>query len=327
MKPEKFQLASPEERTIHRQSGFVFIVVGILSISLGISLFYYGDIVIRHFIERRQAEPSTLTYTEMPVDPTQEETTPGIEPASEDTDITESPLTSPADTPGVSLGYRAALKSCFKVSLYDLKQDAQGRVQDLSLRDVLEQTAATTLNLSFLKKFRMTPFQIYSTSLYHSLISQRQVLTEFGAPASMKPGNLLLHYRGNIQPGDAHPLRFYIYADNPVAVAVDNTVILKKYPEKLSEEPSPVLTPWIKPTKGKNWRLDILLGIDSPAPFLFCILVEEQGIPYHHTTAGAPLLPALRTQENVPMPHDDYLSILPPVDNSFGGVLHTSPVN
>lgn len=274
-----------------------------------------------------QPQQSKLTYEEIPADPTKEEKTLEIQPGTEETDLNESSSTILKSSTGSNLGYRTALKSCFKVTLYDLKKDSHGGAQNVSVKDAFEQMTTSTLNLSLLKKCGIAPFRVFSASLYHPPISPQQILTEFGAPPSMQPENLVIHYRASIQPDDTRPLRLYVYADHPIIISADNVVILKKYPEKQGEWATPFITSWIKPVKGKAWQLDILLGLDTSASFIHCILVEQQGIAYHQTPDGIPLLPSLRTIGDVPMAQGDALVSLPPVDNSFGGVFRATPLN
>ncbi|MBC8127921.1 MAG: hypothetical protein H8M99_12340 [Gloeobacteraceae cyanobacterium ES-bin-144] len=196
--------------------------------------------------------------------------------------------------------------------IYDLKQTQTMKpsyVTPERYPDVVEEFLKSGWNETILNRYFRITRPLYSSNIFIPRIDATAAPKAYGVEKVMKPSCWVIHYKGQVSPPEDGIYRFVGYADDILAVAVNNkTVCLGHRPDmsmdsvwKSKEKPGAlayngnlVYGDWVTLKKDQPIDLDILVG-ERPGGF-FCafLLFQKQGDTYQNDKEGHPILPVFQ---------------------------------
>lgn len=197
--------------------------------------------------------------------------------------------------------------------IYDLKQ-----TQSMQPSQVTPETYPRVVN-EFLRKgwdevvlnryFRITR-PLYSTQIFIPRIDADAAPKAYGVEKVIRPSCWVIHYKGQVSPPEDGTYRFVGYADDSLAVAVNNKTVcvgsrpdmdqasLWKSPEKkpgaYAFNGNLIYGEWLPLKKDEAIDLDVLIGERPGGDFCAFLLYQKQGETYQLDKAGNPILPVFQ---------------------------------
>ncbi|MEA3207576.1 MAG: hypothetical protein QOE70_633 [Chthoniobacter sp.] len=156
--------------------------------------------------------------------------------------------------------------------------------------------------------FRITR-PLYSTQIFIPRIDASAAPKAYGVEQVIKPSLWVIHYKGQVSPPEDGAYRFVGYADDVLAVAVNNkTVCVGGRVDmhldsiwKSSEKPGAFafngnLTygDWLPLKKEQPIDLDVLVGERPGGDFCAFLLYQKKGEQYAADKQGNPILPVFQ---------------------------------
>jgi len=198
--------------------------------------------------------------------------------------------------------------------IYDLKQtqamqpsfvtpDKYGAVIGQFLKQGWDETVLNRF-------FRITR-PLYSTQIFIPLIDAGSAPKAYGVEKVIKPSSWVIHYKGQVSPPEDGTYRFVGYADDIMAVAVNNkTVCIGARQDmnlnlwKSTDQPGPQASngvlaygDWLTLKKDDVIDLDVLVGERPGGQFCAFLLYQKQGETYQNDPAGKPILPVFQLSD------------------------------
>lgn len=165
--------------------------------------------------------------------------------------------------------------------------------------------------------FRITR-PLYSTQIFIPRIDANAAPKAYGVEAVMKPSAWVIHYKGQVSAPEDGTYRFVGYADDMLAVAVNNKTVLigarddmrMKEIWKSGENPGATAFngnleygEWLPLKKDTPIDLDVLVGERPGGDFCAFLLFQKKGAVYSKDAAGHPILPVFQLSD-VALPDD-----------------------
>ncbi|MEZ0294992.1 MAG: hypothetical protein ACAI35_00905 [Candidatus Methylacidiphilales bacterium] len=191
--------------------------------------------------------------------------------------------------------------------IYDLKQTQKreptrmdaGRGYTSVVEEFMEKGWAE----SVLNKYFRCARPLYTTQIYIPSMGAGEAPKAFGLEKVIKPSQWIAHYKGQVSPPEPGTYRFVGYADDMLAVAVNEKTVLfgSRFDVKMwksTEKPGAragngFLTygDWITIKKDEIIDLDVLVGERPGGTFNAFLLYQKQGETYSQDSQGFPILP------------------------------------
>jgi len=199
--------------------------------------------------------------------------------------------------------------------IYDLKQTQAmqpSNVTQDTYQPIINQFLKQGWDESVLNRFFRITRPLYSTQIFIPRIDAGSAPKAYGVEKFVKPSSWIIHYKGQVSPPEDGTYRLVAYADDILAVAVNNkTVCIGLHPSmnfsgiwKSTEKPGAVafngnLTygDWLELKKDQPIDLDILVGERPGGEFCAFLLYQKQGETYQNDPAGNPILPVFQLSD------------------------------
>ena len=188
---------------------------------------------------------------------------------------------------------------------YDLKQTQDRKPTGVSPADyahVLEAFFNKGWDEAVLSPYFRTVRSLYTTQIFIPMMSAGEAPKAFDVEKFVRPSVWVAHYKGQVSPPEDGTYRFAAYADDILAVAVDEktVVIGARFPvagwkQTLSGVPAGngflSFSDWIPLRKDQIIDLDVLIGERPGGTFGGFLLYEKQGAAYPVDANNQPMLP------------------------------------
>jgi len=217
------------------------------------------------------------------------------------------PASAQTEAFGVKEGSEAALIGI----LYDLKQTQDRKktaVNTSTYSNVVDNFLSRNWDEAVLNEYYRVSRPLYTTQIYIPLMNAGSAPKAFEAEKTVEPSRWLIHYKGQVTAPEAGRYRFVGYADDWLAVAVNNKTVLVSNRADLkltktnwnSKEPDGMAASngrlrfgdWIDFKKDESVDLDIAVGERPGGQFSAFLLVQKEGEVYEKSHSGAqPILP------------------------------------
>lgn len=200
--------------------------------------------------------------------------------------------------------------------LYDLKQTQQrvpAAMDPKIFQTVVNEFIAHNWDEALLNRYYRAARPLYTTQIFIPLIGADTAPKAFGVEQIVKPRLWLAHYKGQVAAPAPGKWRFWGYADDVCALAVNGRTVLfasRFIGAWKTTEPSGIpaangkLVPgeWLDLKDGEVIDLDILIGERPGGVFCGFIMIEQAGATYRMLN-GAPVLPIFQLAPfNTPPP-------------------------
>ncbi|MEZ0386219.1 MAG: hypothetical protein ACAI34_04065 [Verrucomicrobium sp.] len=203
--------------------------------------------------------------------------------------------------------------------IYDLKQTQSRQPSNVSAGeypDVVKEFLQKGWDELVLNRFFRITRPLYSTQIFIPRISADVAPKAYGVDNVMRPSAWVIHYKGQVSPPEDGTYRFAGYADDVLAVAVNNkTVCIGARPDmemkslwKSTENEGAdafngnlMYGDWIPMKKGEPIDLDVLVGERPGGDFCAFLLFQKQGVDYPKDRSGKLILPVFQlAPQNIP---------------------------
>lgn len=208
---------------------------------------------------------------------------------------------------GVKEGSEAALIGI----LYDLKQTQDRKktaVNTSTYSNVVDNFLSRNWDEAVLNEYYRVSRPLYTTQIYIPLMNAGSAPKAFEAEKTVEPSRWLIHYKGQVTAPEAGRYRFVGYADDWLAVAVNNKTVLVSNRADLkltktnwnSKEKDGMMASnghlrfgdWVDFKKDESVDLDIAVGERPGGQFSAFLLVQKEGEVYKQSPVGGhPILP------------------------------------
>lgn len=204
--------------------------------------------------------------------------------------------------------------------IYDLKQTQARKPSNVSAGeypDVIKEFLQKGWDELVLNRFFRITRPLYSTQIFIPQISANVAPKAYGVDNVMRPSAWVIHYKGQVSPPEDGTYRFVGYADDVLAVAVNNkTVCIGARPDMemksiwKSSDPQEganafngnlVYGDWVPMKKDEPVDLDVLVGERPGGEFGAFLLFQKQGVTYGKDRHGKLVLPVFQlAKQNIP---------------------------
>jgi len=208
---------------------------------------------------------------------------------------------------GVKEGSEAALIGI----LYDLKQTQDRKktaVNTSTYSNVVDNFLSRNWDEAVLNEYYRVSRPLYTTQIYIPLMNAGSAPKAFEAEKTVEPSRWLIHYKGQVTAPEAGRYRFVGYADDWLAVAINNKTVLVSNRADLkltktnwnSTEKDGMTASngrlrfgdWIDFKKDESVDIDIAVGERPGGQFSAFLLVQKEGEVYEKSPVGGqPILP------------------------------------
>lgn len=196
--------------------------------------------------------------------------------------------------------------------IYDLKQTQSrqsSQVTAESYPKVVQEFLGKGWDEVVLNKFFRVTRPLFSTQIFIPGMDAGAAPKAYGVDQVMKASCWVIHYKGQVSPPEDGVYRFVGYADDAIAVAVNNKTVcvgarhdmqLEKL-WKSKEKSGPrafngdlTYGDWIPLKKDEPIDLDVLVGERPGGDFCAFLLFQKQGASYETDKNGHPVLPVFQ---------------------------------
>ena len=199
--------------------------------------------------------------------------------------------------------------------IYDLKQTQAmqpSRITPETYPGVVREFLTKGWDEVVLNRYFRITRPLYSTQIFIPRIDANAAPKAYGVEAVIKPSAWVIHYKGQVSPPEDGIYRFVGYADDLLAVAVNNKTVLigsRKDMQmdeiwKAGENQGATAFngnldygDWIPMKKDSPIDLDVLVGERPGADFCAFLLFQKQGVAYSKDTGGHPILPVFQLSD------------------------------
>ena len=196
--------------------------------------------------------------------------------------------------------------------IYDLKQTQSmqpSRITAETYPEVVNEFLSKGWNEVVLNKFFRVTRPLYSTQIFIPGMDAGAAPKAYGVDKVMKASCWVIHYKGQVSPPADGTYRFVCYADDAMAVAVNNKTVCvgsrhDMQPDKIwksKEKKGPrafngtmSYGDWIPLKKDQPVDLDVLVGERPGGDFCAFLLYQKQGETYQTDKDGFPVLPVFQ---------------------------------
>lgn len=192
--------------------------------------------------------------------------------------------------------------------LYDFKQDQKRRstgTRPEEFTKILGEFFQKGWSESVLNRYFRATRPLYATQIFIPEMGAEHAPRAFGLENVIRPSTWVVYYKGQVTPPEDGTYRFLAYADDLIAVAVNNRIVtlagrpdttkhLKMWspseqgPEVPAANGHLVFGDWVTLKKDEPIDLDILVGERPGGKFSAFLLYEKQGTPYPLDESGRP---------------------------------------
>lgn len=206
-----------------------------------------------------------------------------------------------------NFGSRERSEAALIGTFYDLKQTQQRgrtRVSPKEYPDVVQDFISHRWDESILNRYFRSGRSLYTTQIYIPVMNADDGPKAFDLGSVVKPGCWIVHYKGQVSPPADGTYRFVGFADDLIAVAVDEQTVLEsvlfhsdwvKPPDQIPQHKagSGNLTygNWIDLKKNQIINLDVIIGERPGGQFCAFLLYQRKGEPYEMQGGKFPVLP------------------------------------
>ncbi len=203
--------------------------------------------------------------------------------------------------------------------IYDLKQTQSMQPSQITAEtypEVVKEFVKKGWDEVVLNRFFRVTRPLYSTQIFIPGMDAGGAPKAYGVDKVMRASCWVIHYKGQVSPPEDGTYRFVCYADDMIAVAVNNKTVANgsrqdmrmenvwKSPEKQGAKAfNGELTygDWIPMKKDTPIDLDILVGERPGGEFAAFLLYQKQGGTYQNDPKGHPILPVFQLSDQ-PIP-------------------------
>ncbi|GHC03512.1 hypothetical protein GCM10007047_20140 [Cerasicoccus arenae] len=202
-------------------------------------------------------------------------------------------------------------------AFFDLKQTAARKPKEVDYGDFLRRYTSGSWSMSQLERFYQADRKLYATTLLIPHRMADQAPAAFGVASEVKPSQWLAHYEGKITPPFSGKFRFWGFADDVLIVRVNSRVVLDgsfhegEYTDWRSSagdlnrkhsigNGALAVGDWINVQKGRELKIEILIGERPGGHFSTYLLVEEEGKEYPLGPDARPILPIFKMTPLLP---------------------------
>ncbi len=196
--------------------------------------------------------------------------------------------------------------------IYDLKQTQSMQPSQVTAETypkVVEDFLTKGWNEVVLNKFFRVTRPLYSTQIFIPGMDAGAAPKAYGVDKVMKASCWVIHYKGQVSPPEDGTYRFVGYADDAMAVAVNNKTVLIGSRQDMRMEKiwktkekqgahafngNLTYGDWIPLKKDEPVDLDVLVGERPGGDFCAFLLYEKQGQTYQADKNGNPTLPVFQ---------------------------------
>lgn len=196
--------------------------------------------------------------------------------------------------------------------IYDLKQTQSMQPSKITAETypaVVQEFLRKGWDEVVLNKFFRVTRPLYSTQIFIPGMDAGAAPKAYGVDKVMKASCWVIHYKGQVSPPEDGTYRFAAYADDAIAVAVNNKTICigarhdmqldKIWQRKEKEGPRAfngnlTFGEWIPLKKDEPVDLDVLVGERPGGDFCAFLLYQKQGETYQTDKQGHPILPVFQ---------------------------------
>lgn len=196
--------------------------------------------------------------------------------------------------------------------IYDLKQTQSMQPSQITADTypkVVQEFLSKGWDEVVLNKFFRVTRPLYSTQIFIPGMDAGAAPKAYGVDKVMKASCWVIHYKGQVSPPEDGTYRFVGYADDALAVAVNNKTVcvgarhdmqLEKIWNTKEKKGAKAFNgdltygEWITLKKGEPVDLDVLVGERPGGDFCAFLLYQKQGETYQLDKEGHPILPVFQ---------------------------------
>jgi hypothetical protein len=196
--------------------------------------------------------------------------------------------------------------------IYDLKQTQSRQPSQITAETypaVVQDFLSKGWDEVVLNKFFRVTRPLYSTQIFIPGMDAGAAPKAYGVDTVMKASCWVIHYKGQVSPPEDGTYRFVGYADDALAVAVDNKTVcvgarhdmqLEKIWKTKEKQGAKAFNgnlsygEWITLKKDQPVDLDVLVGERPGGDFCAFLLYQKQGDTYESDKNGQPVLPVFQ---------------------------------
>jgi len=196
--------------------------------------------------------------------------------------------------------------------IYDLKQTQSMQPSQITADTypkVVQEFLSKGWDEVVLNKFFRVTRPLYSTQIFIPGMDAGAAPKAYGVDKVMKASCWVIHYKGQVSPPEDGTYRFVGYADDAIAVAVNNKTVcvgarhdmqLEKIWNTKEKKGAKAFNgdltygEWITLKKGEPVDLDVLVGERPGGDFCAFLLYQKQGETYQLDKDGHPILPVFQ---------------------------------
>ncbi|WP_309399222.1 hypothetical protein [Cerasicoccus maritimus] len=217
-------------------------------------------------------------------------------------------------------------------AFFDLKQTPARQAKEVDYAGFVRRYTSGSWAMSQLERFYQAERKLYATTLLIPHRMADQAPAAFGVAGEVQPSQWLAHYEGKITPPFNGKFRFWGFADDVLIVRVNGRVVLDgsfhegEYTDWRSREPdlnrkfnigngALAVGDWINVQKGRELKIEILIGERPGGHFSTYLLIQEKGQEYPQGPDGRPVLPIFKM---TPLPPGFEQQLLAEMGNEQG---------
>lgn len=196
--------------------------------------------------------------------------------------------------------------------IYDLKQTQSMQPSQITADTypkVVQEFLSKGWDEVVLNKFFRVTRPLYSTQIFIPGMDAGAAPKAYGVDKVMKASCWVIHYKGQVSPPEDGTYRFVGYADDAIAVAVNNKTVcigarhdmqLEKIWKSKEKQGARAFNgdlsygDWVTLKKGEPVDLDVLVGERPGGDFCAFLLYQKQGETYQNDKNGHPILPVFQ---------------------------------
>ncbi len=196
--------------------------------------------------------------------------------------------------------------------IYDFKQTQKRLPSQITAEtypDVVKEFLKKGWDEVVLNRFFRVTRPLYSTQIFIPGMDAGAAPKAYGVDKVMKASCWVIHYKGQVSPPEDGTYRFVGYADDMLAVAVNNQTVCSGSRQdmamdniwKTKEKPGAkafngnlTYGDWVTLKKDQPIDLDVLVGERPGGEFAAFLLFQKQGETYPSDPNGFPILPVFQ---------------------------------
>ncbi len=196
--------------------------------------------------------------------------------------------------------------------IYDLKQTQSMQPSKITAETypgVVQDFLGKGWDEVVLNKFFRVTRPLYSTQIFIPGMDAGAAPKAYGVDKVMKASCWVIHYKGQVSPPQDGTYRFVSYADDAIAVAVNNKTVcigarhdmrLEKLWQTTEKKGAKAFNgeltygEWVTLKKDEPVDLDVLVGERPGGDFCAFLLYQKQGETYQTDKDGHPVLPVFQ---------------------------------